>query len=84
MLPEPELDDEDDPADELDDDDDDEDESEDLAADFELPEPEPLEPDDVEAFLATNKPALSPEARRFVAAHAGSQRFIHRTSSPAT
>lgn len=38
--------------------------------------PAPLEPDDVEAFLATNKPALSPEARRFVAAHAdGNVRF---------
>jgi len=38
--------------------------------------PEPLRPDDVEAFLATNKPALSPEARRFVAAHAdGNVRF---------
>lgn len=38
--------------------------------------PEPLQPDDVESFLDTNKPALSPEARRFVAAHAdGNVRF---------
>lgn len=38
--------------------------------------PAPLRPDEVEAFLDTSKPALSPEARRFVAAHAdGNVRF---------
>jgi hypothetical protein len=38
--------------------------------------PDPFSPNEIEEFLGTNKPALSPEGRRFVAAHAeGNVRF---------